>query len=410
MSKTQRKGAGIFACLLLAAAGPIAATNPWSILWTGPAILLASMMIAWGAESAQFFMAQGFALVILAWMQTLPEFAVEAVLAWTHQSHLLIANLTGAIRLLTGLGWPMIYFAAATAHRRRFGRPMREIRLVPQQSAQVVGVLACLVYVAVICGKGSLGLIDACILIAIYAAYLWLLRQLPSEDAEDIEDLERIPRAIVEAPRRIRMLSISGLFLAGGAIIFVAADPFVGSLSAISNALGISQFIFIQWVAPFLSEFPEGVSAYYWARTIDRASLSLMNMVSSNITQWTLLSALLPLVLSISYRAPTAIVFDTRQNLEMLMTLGQSLVGAIFLINMELAWWEAAVLFVLWAVQFAFSLAKSGPAEHVHAWTTTAYFIWAAVELVRLLAGRRKPRAFYDFAKVWQDHVRSTGR
>ena len=28
------------------------------------------------------------------------------------------------------------------------------------------------------------------------------------------------------------------------------------------------------------------------------------------------------------------------------MTLGQALVGMMFLINMELAWWEAAVLFV----------------------------------------------------------------
>jgi cation:H+ antiporter len=85
------------------------AASAWSILWTAPLVLLASLMIAWGAESAQFFMAQGFALVILAWMQTLPEFAVEAVLAWHGHSELLVANLTGAIRLLIGLGWPMIY-------------------------------------------------------------------------------------------------------------------------------------------------------------------------------------------------------------------------------------------------------------------------------------------------------------
>jgi len=39
-------------------------------------------MIAWGAEAAQYFMAQGIALAILAVLQTLPEFAVEAVLAW----------------------------------------------------------------------------------------------------------------------------------------------------------------------------------------------------------------------------------------------------------------------------------------------------------------------------------------
>src|SRR5205807_9022374 len=101
------------------AAADLAAANPWSIAWTGPGILLASLMIAWGAECAQFFVAQGLALAILAWLQTLPEFAVEAVLGYHQQSQYLLANLTGALRLLTGLGWPMIYFSAAMAYRAR---------------------------------------------------------------------------------------------------------------------------------------------------------------------------------------------------------------------------------------------------------------------------------------------------
>jgi len=48
-----------------------------------------------------------------------------------------------------------------------------------------------------------------------------------------------------------------------------------------------------------------------------------MNMVSSNINQWTLLAAMLPIVLSISAGAPTPIEFDARQRLEVLMTLGR---------------------------------------------------------------------------------------
>src|SRR6266436_9533092 len=103
--------------LLLLATFPIKEFGPWSVLWTAPSILIAAMLIAWAAESAQFFIAQGFALAILAWLQTLPEFAVEAVLAKNQQVPLLLANLTGALRLLTGLGWPMIYVTAALAHR-----------------------------------------------------------------------------------------------------------------------------------------------------------------------------------------------------------------------------------------------------------------------------------------------------
>src|SRR3989440_3242863 len=115
--------------LLLLTVTAIPEASPSSVLWTAPSILAASMLIAWAAESAQFFIAQGVALAILAWLQTLPEFAVEAVLAYRQQVPLLLANLTGALRLLIGLGWPMIYATAAVAFRPREGKPLRSIRL-----------------------------------------------------------------------------------------------------------------------------------------------------------------------------------------------------------------------------------------------------------------------------------------
>src|SRR5260370_36303737 len=111
--------------LMLVGGLEIAHLSPYSLFWTAPAILIAAMLIAWAAESAQFFMAQGFALAILAWLQTLPEFAVEAVLAWKQQVALLIANLTGALRLLTGLGWPLIYGPAAFCYPPNYPHPIR---------------------------------------------------------------------------------------------------------------------------------------------------------------------------------------------------------------------------------------------------------------------------------------------
>ena len=44
----------------------------------------------------------------------------------------------------------------------------------------------------------------------------------------------------------------------------------LASLMAVSMSLGISKFVFVQWMAPFISEFPEKVSAFYWARTVER--------------------------------------------------------------------------------------------------------------------------------------------
>src|SRR5260370_3960579 len=332
---------------LFAAVPTIHEASPQTILWAAPSILIAAMIIAWAAESAQFFIAQGFALAILAWMQTLPEFAMEAVFAWRQQVPFLFASLTGALRLLTGLGWPLIYCAAAVAHRRREGKPLRKIVLEGEHSVQVIGLLVPLIYISFVTWKGSLSIVDAVILSGIYFAYLTLLGKMPPQEEEGIEDLERIPRAHVRSPRVRRIALISGAFLAGGLLIYNSAEPFLGSLFSISARIGVPTFIFVQWVAPFISEFPEGPSTFYCARTVHRAPMALMNLVSSNINQWTLLVAMLPVVLSLSMKSAASVPFDHQQTLEVLMTIGQQLVGMLFLVNMELAWWEATVLFCL---------------------------------------------------------------
>src|SRR6266699_3201386 len=140
-STKPKVGAPVFALLLLAAL-PIHDVGPWSVLWTAPSILVAAMLIAWAAESAQFFIAQGFALAILAWLQTLPEFAVEAVLAWKQEVPLILASLTGALRLLTGFGWPVIYFTAAMFQRKRGKPPLQRIRLEGHHAVEVMGLMA----------------------------------------------------------------------------------------------------------------------------------------------------------------------------------------------------------------------------------------------------------------------------
>ena len=384
--------------LFLVAAAPIHQTSPGTILWTAPAILISSLMIAWAAESSQFFIAQGFALAILAWLQTLPEFAIEAVLAWKQQVPLLMANLTGALRLLTGFGWPVIYFTAAMANRKRGNGPLRVIRLAEHHSVEVVALIPPLLYAGVILIKSSVTVVDAGILILLYGAYLLILAKLPAEDPESIDDLEAVPRAIVTASRPKRIAAILGLFAAGGALIYFSAEPFLASLLALSTLLGIPGFFFIQWIAPIVSEFPEMASTVYFARTVDRAPMALMNMVSSNINQWTLLVAMLPIVYSMAQGHAAAIPLDPEQHAELFLTLAQAVLAVTFLINMELAWWEATVLLGLFAIPF-FSARMVWP-------VTIAYFAWAAIEVIRMIVRRREPPALVRFAHVWKSHVR----
>ena len=243
--------------------------SAWSAIWTFPSILLSAFIIAWGAEAAQFLMSQGLALAILAWLQTLPEFAVEAVIAWEagrdpSKTHLAIANFTGSLRLLVGLGWPMIYFVAAAFNWKRT-RTMVRVKLDEEHSVEVFGLLLPILYFVFIWWKGSLTLWDAFPLTGFYILYLFILWKIPpqEEDDEAREDLGLVPRRVLEMPSGKRAIAIWALFIAGGAILFFAAHPFLNSMLAIASSLGVSTFVFVQWVAPFLSEFPEKLSAFY---------------------------------------------------------------------------------------------------------------------------------------------------
>ncbi|OYW01233.1 MAG: hypothetical protein B7X11_04165, partial [Acidobacteria bacterium 37-65-4] len=213
-------------------AGSLAAAKggALSALWTFPAIVGGSFLIAWAAESAQFFMSQGLSLAILAWVQTLPEFAVEAVIAWraprTHNGmSLVLANFTGSVRLLVGLGWPMIYTVAAFFHRRKYKKPLRGIHLEKEHSVEVVGLILPILYFTVITLKGTLTLWDGLVLIAIYFAYMFVLNRIPPKELVSPEEEEWPTRQIVAMRPAARNSTIAALFIGGAVIIYLTAEP-----------------------------------------------------------------------------------------------------------------------------------------------------------------------------------------
>src|SRR5512142_211196 len=180
-------------------------TTATSAFWTFPAILFSAFVIAWGAEAAQFLISQGLALAILAWLQTLPEFAVEAVIAWEagkdiSKTHLAIANFTGSLRLLVGLGWPLIYFVAFAFAWKKEGKPkFIHIDLEDEHSVEVFGLLLPILYFAFIWWKGTLTVWDAIPLSFFYFVYLWVLWKIPprEEDEETMEDLGVVPKYVL---------------------------------------------------------------------------------------------------------------------------------------------------------------------------------------------------------------------
>ncbi|MDP3909282.1 MAG: hypothetical protein Q8Q14_02735 [Gemmatimonadales bacterium] len=371
-----------------------------SALWTFPSILLSAFLVAWGAEAAQFMISQGLALAILAWLQTLPEFAVEAVIAWEagrdpERSHLAIANLTGAIRLLLGLGWPMIYYVFAVFGRRRGEHGLPAIKLHPEHSVEVIGLLPPLLYFIVILLKQTISWVDAIILVLLYAAYLVALLRNPPHDVEQLSDAPAVSRWAYRQRGWRRHAAIGGLLAGGGLLLFVTAHPFLESMLAVAAVLGVSQFVLVQWVAPFLSEFPEKVSAFLWARRVTHAPMALMNMVSSNINQWTVLAAMIPLVYGYSHYHHTGVWadfhFDAEQRVEIILTLLQTGLGVVLLANMEFDWFDATALFVLWLVQFL--------VPHLREEVSIAYALWIGILLVGFVVrGKRllAPAYFWE--------------
>jgi cation:H+ antiporter len=354
-----------------------------SALWTFPSILLSAFLVAWGAEAAQFLISQGLALAILAWLQTLPEFAVEAVIAWEagrdpERAHLAIANLTGAIRLLLGLGWPMIYCVFAFSGRRRGEPHLSPITLQPAHAVEVIGLVPPLLYFVVIVWKESISWIDAVVLLLLYVGYLLVLLRNPPHNVEELADAPRVSQWAYRQRGWRRHAAIGALFGGGGFLLYITAHPFLESMLAVAATLGISQFVLVQWVAPFLSEFPEKVSAFIWARRVTHAPMALMNMVSSNINQWTVLAAMIPLVYGYSHYRHTGtwsdFHFDAAQRLEIILTLLQTGLGLVLLANMEFDWFDATALFVLWVVQFL--------APHLREEVSVAYALWIVILLV----------------------------
>jgi cation:H+ antiporter len=296
----------------------------------------------------------------------------------------------------------MIFLVASIAHRRRTGRWLKEIVLDPEHAVEVIGLLLPILYFFVVWGKGTLTVWDGLVLTLMYLAYLYVLNKMPAEQPEKAEEMDFVPRRLLALRPGLRGPAIASCFAVGGLILYYVTHPFVDSLKALALTAGISEFVFIQWVAPFLSEFPEKVSAYKWAFTVRQAPMALMNMVSSNVNQWTVLAAMIPVVFSLSLGTVAAVPFDGMHRQEILLTIFQSLLGMVLLLNMRYSALEAALIFVLWFVQFVFP----GTREHL-------LYVYPAVilgGLVQVFWGRRSVDAFSQFARQWRANVASPGK
>ena len=344
-------------------------------LGIGVAIVAAAFFLTWATEALEVVIAAPVALAILALVEVAPEYAFEILLAYRQQVTLAAASMTGANRLLLGLGWPLIFFVAFASARRR-GQGFTEIRLDSRHAVTIAYLFVASLYAFVIVVKRSLSVLDSAALIAIYGMYIYSglrTRKLEADIAELEEDEVGVGAATRDLPPRRRGIAIAVFLAAGAFVLLFGAEPFMDSLLATARRAGVSEFALIQWVAPFLSEFPESLTAFLWAATITRAALGLGNLMSSKLNQWTLLIAAIPLAYSVGVGHLAPLQLTVQSVDEIFLTAAQSLFGTVVLLTLRFRMRDALLLLGLFLVQFVL------PVERVHVAIGWVYLALAAI-------------------------------
>jgi cation:H+ antiporter len=346
----------------------------------GLAIVGAAFLLSWAAEVAQLDISRGLALAILALIAVLPEYAVDFVFAWKggqavaaygpscpsgqegvpSPCSLALANMTGANRLLIGLGWSTVVFIAFYRSRRVDRSEMGDLPTEPQRrfgiqltrphSVEVAFLAVATLYSLTLPLKHSITPWDAVILVSLFVAYMVRLSKAPPE-APHLVGPARWVGGFREGPRRV---FIGLMFLWAAFVILLCAEPFAHALVQTGHEHGISEFFLVQWLAPLASEAPEFIVAGLFAWRL-QTNAALGALVSSKVNQWTLLVGSLPIVFMIASHSFHGLPIQGTQRLELLLTASQSLFAVAVIANLRMSISEAWWIFALFWAQFLVS-------------------------------------------------------
>ena len=361
----------------------------------GLAVVGAAFQLSWGCELAEQDVPPAFALVILALIAVLPEYAVDLHFAWEaglgRAGYLdyAVANMTGANRVLIGIGWSLLVFVLWARNRERV------LHVDPDQRLELGFLLIATLYSFVLPLKGTISVIDSAVFFGIFLFYV--VRSLRS--ARHDHDLVGPALWIDERVGGVGRWVVILLFLvyACGAIWF-SAHHFADSLVVVGKTLQIDEFILIQLVAPLASEAPEFIVAILFV-VRHRPSTALAALVSSKVNQWTLLVGALPLAYTLArWKAgavdpptPDVMPLSSRQTAELLLTSAQSLFAVAVLADLRFTLLEASVLAGLFGAQWFFP-------------GTFSRYVFAVIYLVLvLLVGfrtREKQQSFLRLLKA----------
>ncbi len=313
---------------------------------SGMAVVSASFLISWAAETAEMDVPRSLSIAVVAFLAVLPEYAVDGYFAWKAGSvggsyvHYATANMTGANRLLIGVGWTLVAFIAFLTQRRSEAQLDEGIRL------ENFFLLISTLYAFTLPIKGGIFPEDSAVFVLIYITYIYLTTKAEREEVE----AAGVPAYLCSMKSKIRRWVVVLLFIFAGLVILLSVEAFSEGLITSARLAGIDEFLAVQWIAPLASEAPELIVAIYFVRRL-RTTAAMNTLISSKVNQWTLLIGTIALIYSLSAFKLQALPFDARQSEEVLLTAAQSLFGLAILIDLKISWKEAVTLFALFTIQ-----------------------------------------------------------
>lgn len=317
-------------------------------LTAGMAILASSFLLLWACEAGQADVPQTLAVAAIALITVLPEYAVDMYFTWqagqhpdSEYVHFAIANMTGANRLIIGVGWAMVAVLYGLKYRRT-------VALEGHRTLETRYLAVATLYGLVIPLKGSLTWIDGVVLISIFVVYLVTSARREVEEPE----VEGPAAYLLHLPKMKRRVSLIGLLLLAAGAIISNAERFSEGLVGTGTQLGIDPFFLVQWVAPLASEAPEFLLAAMFTLQ-GKPSLGLGSMLSAKLNQWSLLVGMIPGVYGLSLGSfASPIPLASFQHQEILLTAAQSVLAVVLIAAGTLSVGHGILLFTLFVGQF----------------------------------------------------------
>ena len=356
-----------------------------TVFVSGVAVLGASFLLTWGAETAEKDVPRAFAIAVLAVLAVAPEYAVDALYAWNagaggataeacaglspatieagetplaracQAANLAVANMTGANRILIGIGWAGIALftvlrAGASedeAVERRSGPLADAVTLDRDLGLEIVFLLAATLWAFLVPLMGGIDVVDTLVLVGLYVAYIGVILRSEHDPSEEHTG---VPASLQRFPGPLRVTTVLVLFAYSGLLIFTAVEPFAHGLEDLGLQFGVPEFFMIQWIAPLASESPELIVVLVLVNKA-RSTAGFNALISSKLNQWTLLIGTIAVVYSLGFGSYDVLPFDSKQRAEIWITAAQSFFALALIVDFSISVREAVALFALFISQ-----------------------------------------------------------